>query len=219
MMYYVSSELSHHGVKGMKWGVRKQRPSFGGRMHRLAAANYGLNERFYRRTGNKALASMNAQAKNQQLKKASLSDQRKQAKVNDKEHQARVAKAKRAAKIGAGVAIGVLAAYGGYKVYKLQGKAVDSLAQKSMNAGRQYLHAYYNGQQTRAEIMRYADKAKINGFKDSMQLHINNANNVERKANAYYDMAEKEIGRAARRDYSRKEVMQEMKRQIKKRKY
>lgn len=29
MMYYVSNELSHHGVKGMRWGIRKQRVSSG----------------------------------------------------------------------------------------------------------------------------------------------------------------------------------------------
>ena len=29
MIYYISNELSHHGVKGMRWGVRKQRFSSG----------------------------------------------------------------------------------------------------------------------------------------------------------------------------------------------
>lgn len=28
-MYYISNELSHHGVKGMRWGFRKQRVSSG----------------------------------------------------------------------------------------------------------------------------------------------------------------------------------------------
>lgn len=29
MVYYISNELSHHGVKGMRWGIRKQRVSSG----------------------------------------------------------------------------------------------------------------------------------------------------------------------------------------------
>ena len=29
MIYYISNELSHHGVKGMRWGVRKRRVSSG----------------------------------------------------------------------------------------------------------------------------------------------------------------------------------------------
>ena len=77
-MIYYTNELSHHGVKGMKWGVRKQRQSLGGRARRGLAGIYGINERFYRKTGNKTLASMKAQAKNAQLRKAQLADKRKQ---------------------------------------------------------------------------------------------------------------------------------------------
>ena len=52
-MIYISDELSHYGVRGMKWGVRKQMPSAGGTARRALAGVYGMNERFYRKTGNK----------------------------------------------------------------------------------------------------------------------------------------------------------------------
>lgn len=89
-MLYISDELSHYGVRGMKWGVRKQMPSAGGTARRTLAGVYGMNERYWRARGNKALASMNAQARNQQLKKAQAADIKKQQKVQ----------AKQAAKIG-----------------------------------------------------------------------------------------------------------------------
>ena len=96
MNYYIITErpdeLYHYGVKGMKWGVRKQRSLKGG-LHRLAAANYGLNERFYRRTGNKTLASMNAAARTQSLKKAQSADAAKQAKIQRKAQARASAKA------------------------------------------------------------------------------------------------------------------------------
>ena len=77
------SYLEHHGVKGMKWGVRKQR-SLKGTLHRLAAANYGLNERTYRKLGNNTLASMNAAARTNSLKKAEAADAAKQKKIQNK---------------------------------------------------------------------------------------------------------------------------------------
>ena len=88
-----SDELYHHGVKGMKWGVRKQRSVVGG-LHRGLAGVYGTNERFYRKTGNKTLASMNAQARAQQLKKAEAADARKQQKI---ENRRKTSSGKRAA--------------------------------------------------------------------------------------------------------------------------
>ena len=77
-MYYVSNELSHYGVRGMKWGIRKQRPMVIGRSR---------------------------------SKSYESADQQK---------AARRARAKRAAKIGAGIAVGVLAAYGAKKLYNKQ---------------------------------------------------------------------------------------------------
>lgn len=114
-------ELNHYGVKGMKWGVRKQRPvsSMGGRLHRLA------------------------------LKKAQAADLKKQQKINSPEYNARKARAKKAAIIGGSIVIAGLAAYGGYKYKKLSGEMnemnrsielgqamVETLRKSSVGTGR-----------------------------------------------------------------------------------
>lgn len=74
--------LMHYGVKGMKWGVRHDPyKSARGSFHRGLSKVYSLNERTYRRLGNKTLASMNAAAKNEQLKKAQQADDNKKKNV------------------------------------------------------------------------------------------------------------------------------------------
>lgn len=75
--YNYGDELYHHGVKGMRWGHRKAIPAYGVRraFHKVAAANYGLNESYYSKKSrrNSTMASMNRSAKNRSLAKAKRS--------------------------------------------------------------------------------------------------------------------------------------------------
>lgn len=86
MNYFIvyPDELNHYGVRGMKWGVRKDPVSMGGRARRALAGVFSINERAYKKLGNNTLASMNAAAKKQQLRKANESDKAKRLKVQAK---------------------------------------------------------------------------------------------------------------------------------------
>jgi hypothetical protein len=99
------NELYHHGILGQKWGVRrfenknghltaagkaryddgkvsaKEKNAFSAKAagHKLMAKVYGANEKAYAKS-NKTLASMNAHAKNEQLKKAEAAQKEANAK-------------------------------------------------------------------------------------------------------------------------------------------
>ena len=96
MVYVVNDELYHHGIKGQKWGVRRWQNadgtfneagkkryfgdggSAGGTARRALAKVYDINAKFYSKNGrNKTLASMNAAARDEMLKKADEADKAK----------------------------------------------------------------------------------------------------------------------------------------------
>lgn len=69
LVYETNNTLYHHGVKGMRWGHRKNPISIKAAGHRAYAKVFELNEKTYRKS-NPTLSSMNKNAKNEQLKKA-----------------------------------------------------------------------------------------------------------------------------------------------------
>lgn len=113
----INGQLYHHGVKGMKWGVR--------RFRQKARAAYSASSRTFgekrrQKAMEKARTYDEIADKIERGDKQIIADIRKQ-------------NLKRAAKIGATVAAGCLAAYGGYKLnefinsasYTVNGKSVS----------------------------------------------------------------------------------------------
>ena len=122
------NELYHFGVKGMKWGVRRNRSNFvsTSRPKRLPGT--------YASDGN----GWTAKAKRLPGARTSNVTGTKKAAANTPEAQAaRKEKLKKAAKVGAAVAGTALAAYGVYKVSKAisnkkQMKAAEAAVKKSL---------------------------------------------------------------------------------------
>lgn len=202
-----NDELYHYGVPGMRWGHRKAQPtSLAGTGHRAMAGVYGINQRFYNRTGNKTMASMNAQARNQALKKAAAADIKKQQKVNSPEYQAKVARAKKAVKVGAVIGATALATYGGYKMHKLYGTATNSLASKSLERGRE---RYEYAMKLHESSLGLKSVAKQHSGEMSSYLR-----NLADSSNPAIVNALKESADASRkgldRSFSRSEVAKEM---------
>ena len=141
------NELYHFGVKGMKWGVRRNRSSFVSTSgpKRLpgtyASDGNGWTAKAKRLPG--AIVKKDGYDKSRTPKGVvSLTSQKsgkskQKAAANTPEAQARKEKLKKAAKVGAAVAGTALAAYGVYKVSKAisnkkQMKAAEAAVKKSL---------------------------------------------------------------------------------------
>lgn len=173
-----SDELYHHGVKGMKWGVRRQNKT---------SAGHGQN------TASRGAASP---------------EQRK-------------ARIKKAAKIGVAVAGTALAAYGGYKVYKLQGEAVTSLGKKYCKKGQETWRKAMYQQQLASEWANQSDRYKISAgtaknnaersiFLDASKSIYKSATEKRAESDRTFDEAFGYINKARNKNYSRREVAREM---------
>lgn len=178
-----SDELYHHGVKGMKWGIRRQNKT---------SAGHGQN------TASRGAASP---------------EQRK-------------ARIKKAAKIGVAVAGTALAAYGGYKVYKLQGEAVTSLGKKYVKLGKQRMELADMSRNTARIQANESDRYKLLAgyvrknepgnkwehdiYKKAEKSFMNYSRESDARADKRLEEAMNYYSKAKNKDFSRKEIVREM---------
>lgn len=128
---------------------------------------------------------------------------------------------KTAAKVGAAIGVAALAAYGGYKVYKLQGDAVTSLGKKYVSMGDTHMHIARNrlDSSTSAglDASRLAYQASTAKRSADRKVFSEGARNLRAISNERSSAAQESINtakqyysKAATKNYSRKEVVREM---------
>lgn len=139
------NELYHFGVKGMKWGVRRNRSNLGGngsfrtrRLQRAVNANNRDVKTLKSAGYNKEAAAVKAVGDKNRAKLAK--SQARDAARNTPEAQARREKIKKAAIIGTAVVGTALAAYGTYKASKYLKEKAGKLSYES---GKKYANEHF----------------------------------------------------------------------------
>lgn len=195
------NELYHFGVKGMKWGVRRNRSSFVSTSgpKRLpgtyASDGNGWTAKAKRLPG--AIVKKDGYDKSRtpkgvvSLTSKTSGKSKQKAAANTPEAQARKEKLKKAAKVGAAVAGTALAAYGVYKVNKF----LNSEVQKKYAAETKRYLKIADGQEKLAKqastwASESRSKASYNAFQKSTFNHDIRAAKARDTAYKYWDKAD-----------------------------
>lgn len=239
-----NDELYHYGVPGMRWGHRKAVPdSYASSKAQYKAAKRAFNRSHSRaynysafhlmsqftNPGKKAKADKlweQAKKDGKKFNAAQKEYKREKARTADQRAAARKERVKTAAKIGAAAGAAALAAYGGYKVYKLQGDAVTSLGKKYSSLSKQYMDLVDLNRKTARSQANQADKYKLlagyvqknePGNKWEADAYRKAAKNLMKTSNESDVRAEKRLeeamnyySKAKSKDFSKKEVAREM---------
>lgn len=133
-----NDELQHHGIKGMKWGVRRKaalKSVAGSKLGKAIIKTSGLNSAQKKQ----ALREHEILAKEKQAAKQA----KKEAANTPEAKAARKATLKKSVKVGAAVAGTVLAAYGAYKASKaLKNKAFRVSYDRGVAAAAKIMEGY-----------------------------------------------------------------------------
>lgn len=184
------SDLTHHGIKGQKWGQRRFQNE-DGTWTAAGKERYGdgnESSRFLKGSSLRATSSSKNAAKTQ--------------KTNDPEHQKRVENFKKAAKIGAAVAGTVLVAYG---AYRLNNKATAALMDSYSDVGKVFLNSSLNQEKIASMQMDFADRAKIRGSHDLEKALSNSATYARKLGELDSAEASKLLNKAKINGFSKKE--------------
>ena len=196
------NELYHHGILGMKWGVRRYQNEDGS-LTSAGKARYGVKDRI----GKAAYKVVSSDAYQKTMRGAVNASRKAKSKLRGAKDQI-VEKwngltpgQKKALKIGAAVAGTALLAYGAYKISGVHYDKLYSQYSKEFETGRKFADDFWNRDSEHFKSMTkgYNPATSYNiNVKDSyLSSHFDTANKLEGKMDkTLYSRVNDRLGRA-----------------------